>query len=99
MLAGKTRHSTWALDFGDALTWDRGMATYTEDEPFFLLPDIGSAANAGTKLSNYIRALQPEGRPGSLKKYYGIGCDVPSLPIQSVEPRQASRRSEGPSVN
>ena len=60
------------------------MATYTEGEPFFLLPDLGGVANAGTKLSNYIRALQPEGRPGSLKKYYGIGCDVPSLPIQST---------------
>ena len=60
------------------------MATYTEGEQFWLLPDLGGAANAGTKLSNYIRALQPEGRPGSLKKYYGIGCDVASLPIQST---------------
>ena len=84
LLAGKTRHSSWALDFGDMLIFDHGMATYTEGEQFWLLPDLGGASNAGTKLSNYIRALQPEGRPGSLKRYWEIGCDVPSLPIQST---------------
>ena len=84
LVAAKTRHASWALDFGDALTADHGNATYTEDENFWLLPDLGGTANAGTKLSNYIRALQPDGRPGSLKKYSAIGCDVPSLPLQST---------------
>ena len=60
------------------------MASYTEGEQFWLLPDLGGAANAGTKLSNYVKALQPAGRLGALKKYYSIGCDVPSLPIQST---------------
>ena len=84
IIAAANRHASWLLDFGDSLTFDHGMASYTEGEQFWLLPDLGGAANAGTKLNNYIKALQPAGRPGALKKYSDIGCDVPSLPIQST---------------
>ena len=77
LIAAPNRHASWLLDFGDCLTFDHGMASYTEGEQFWLLPDLGGAANAGTKLSNYVKALQPAGRLGALKKYYSIGCDVP----------------------
>jgi hypothetical protein len=81
-IAAPTRHCNWSLDFADHLIFDRGMTNYVEGERSHLLPEL-AGQNSGTKINNYIKGLQPEGRPGSLKKYSDIvGGTVPSLPPQ-----------------
>eukprot|EP00966_Prymnesium_polylepis_P325490 7381470-Prymnesium_polylepis.1 len=78
-VAGVDRHSDWLLDFADNLAFDHGRTVYNPEEKTFLLPEL-TGPNAGTKLSNYIKGLQPAGRPGSLKDYQFKGGTVPSLP-------------------
>ena len=58
------RHTDWVLDFGDGLCVQRGQMIYKSDEKMPLIPELQGDA-AGTKLSNYIKGLQPEGRAGS----------------------------------
>ena len=81
-VAGPDRHSDWLLDFGDHLTFDRGSTIYKKDEKTWLLPELseGAQGSAGTKLSSYIKALQPTGRPGAVQKYAHVA--VSSLPPQ-----------------
>ena len=78
-VAGADRQCDFMLHFGDYLVWDRGMTVWDDEAPGPLLPDL-AGDNSGTKLSNYIKGLQPEGRPGALKKYTDVGCTVASLP-------------------
>ena len=81
-MAGPDRHSDWVLLFGDHLVWDHGQTRYSTTEKNPLLPDL-DGPSSGTKLSNYIKGLQPAGRPGSLKRYSDVaGGTVPSLPPQ-----------------
>ena len=62
-IAGVDRHTDWVLDFGDDLAWQRGSMNYNSEEPLLLIPELKGEAS-GTKLGNYVKALQPEGRPG-----------------------------------
>ena len=80
-LPGSHRHADWALALGDVLVLDHGMYEYTEGEVNSLLPGLGTGSSAGNKLNSYVQALQPEGKPGSVRKYTDIkGCTVHNLP-------------------
>ena len=91
-LAAPHRHADWTVDFGDYLVFDRGMTIFAPDDDAvgkcYLLPELATA-NSGTKLSSYIKGMQLDGLPGSLKKYSDAGCAVPSLP---PEPTAAGLR-------
>lgn len=78
-VSGVDRHADWFIDYGDSLILDRGKMGVGEHINW-LITDIGGAKNAGTKLSGYIKALQPPGRQGALKKYSELGAIAPSLP-------------------
>ena len=84
-LAAPDRHSDWMLSYGDHLVFDHGQTRYSDGEQGknWLLPELGGTSGAGTKLSSYIKGLQPEGRPGAQAKYFkGKGGAVASLPPQ-----------------
>ena len=70
-LPGADRHSDWIIDYADNLCLDRGLTHYDPEQKTWLLPELGGseATGAATRLSNYVRGLQPAGRPGALKKY------------------------------
>ena len=87
--SGICRHSDWMLDFGDNLVFEarsldhmnmvypQGDSVAASELPW-LLPDL-QGDNSGTKLSNYIKGLQP-GRAG-LAKYAQVAVpDLPSNP-------------------
>ena len=78
LVAGADRHSDWLIDFGDNLVLARGSILWKnpddESKKCWLLPDMVGPGSSSTKLSNYIKALQPEGRAGSLVRYAGVAC-------------------------
>jgi hypothetical protein len=81
-VAGVDRHSDWLIDLGDHLILDYGGTVYQPGQKAALLPDL-DGTGAGTKLSNYIKGVQPDGRPGSLKAYSEVkGGGAASLPPQ-----------------
>ena len=78
LVAGHCRHTDLLLDFGDHLILEHGKTVYSSDEKIWLLAEL-SGDNAGTKLANFIKGMQPAGRTGSLAKY-AKHFAVPSLP-------------------
>ena len=93
LVAGLDRHSDWLIDFGDNLVLTRGSILWKdpqdESKKCWLLPDM-AGANASTKLSGYIKALQPAGRSGSVARYAEVASpwivdgDEVDLPPQST---------------
>ncbi len=79
-IAGVDRHTDWALAFGDNLVLLHGAQHYSSDAPMYLLPDVGGTKDANTRVTNYIKGLQPPGRTGALEKYKKVA--VHSLPPQ-----------------
>ena len=67
-VAGIDRYADWFVDFGDYLVLDRGSMLYSTGESVWLIPEV-HGAGAGTKIANFVRAMQPPGTPGALKKY------------------------------
>jgi hypothetical protein len=65
------------LDFGDHLVHDRGSTHFSTDEKCFLLPCVGPTGGS-SKISSWIKALQPKGRVGAVEKYSHVSVD--SLP-------------------
>ena len=76
-MAGAHHHFCWLTTFGDYMAMLRGPIEYEEDKPNFLLPDL-QGPNASTKMTNFIKALQPAGKPGAQKGYEKVA--VSTLP-------------------
>ena len=68
--AGVDRHIDWMLDFGDWLTFDRGMTQCQEDERMPLLPEL-AGPNAGTNISDYSRACSCPARSRLAQEVHG----------------------------
>ena len=83
-VAGADRHADWMLDLGDhlchfsRLSEEHPCMVYSSGETAWLLPQL-QGDNSGTKLSGYIKGIQPAVR-GGLVRYKDFA--VPSLPSQ-----------------
>ena len=76
-IAGCTRHSDWLIDWADALIMDRGRTVYSLGEPAWLAPAV-QGATSGSKITGFVKGLQPTGRQGATDKYKDFA--VSSLP-------------------
>lgn len=89
-VAGETRHADWLLDFGDHLVLQRGSLIYDSEAKTWLLGSLQGAGCASTKLSGYIKGMQPMGRPGALQRYSNVAVPLPPAPsAASVRPGAA----------
>ena len=86
-IAGVDHLSDWAIDFGDALVWEKGNRKFNADTKTWLLPDLYAAKSSTTTITDYMKAMQAPGLPGSLQKYqdYAIthdkfGVELPPAP-------------------
>ena len=77
LVAGVNRHADLLLDLGDHLVHDRGSTHFSTDEKCFILPSVGPTGGS-SKISSWIKALQPKGRTGAADKYSHVA--VESLP-------------------
>ena len=68
-IAGVDHLSDWAIDLGDTLVWEKGSRRFDADTPTRLLPDLYAASSATTCITDYMKAMQAPGLPGSLQKY------------------------------
>ena len=86
-IAGVDHLSDWAIDFGDALVWEKGARKFNADTKTWLFPDLYQAKSPTTTISEYMKAMQAPGLPGSLQKFqdYAIthdkyGVELPPAP-------------------
>ena len=105
--AGATRHADWILAFGDYLVFEsrvteRPNLVFTPEDPAWLISSL-QGGNPGTKLSDYIQAMQPVGK-GGLARYKAVAIStLPDAPTAAgVRPGAArgascgGRRRHGP---
>ena len=76
--AGISRHADWLIDLADHLVHNKGATLYSTGQKCWVFPDLQPANGASTKVSNYIKAMQPKGRAGAQVTYEKFS--VPSLP-------------------
>ena len=86
-IAGVDHLSDWAIDFGDALVWEKGARKFNADKKMWLFPDLYQAKSSTTTITDYMKAMQAPGLPGSLQKFqdYAIthdkyGVELPPAP-------------------
>ena len=86
-IAGVDHLSDWAIDFGDALVWEKGYRKFNADKKTWLFPDLYAAKSSTTTITDYMKAMQAPGLPGSLQKFqdYAIthdkyGVELPPAP-------------------
>jgi hypothetical protein len=86
-IAGVDHLSDWAIDFGDALVWEKGYRKFNADKKTWLFPDLYQAKSSTTTITDYMKAMQAPGLPGSLQKFqdYAIthdkyGVELPPAP-------------------
>jgi hypothetical protein len=70
-----TRYQDWLLHFGDDLVLQRGRMIYDSGKKTWLLACLQDGS-ASTKLSNYIKAVQPLGRSGAQQKYSAVAVGI-----------------------
>ena len=73
-VAGADRHSDFFLALGDYLAL-RQPKPSRDDEPDWLIPELNETKSPGTTITNYLKALRPEGGAVGYKEYA-----VPGLP-------------------
>ena len=90
-VAGNHRHSDWLLDFADHLVLLRGSLVWDSEEKTWLLPSLQGSGTASTKLSGYLKGMQPAGRSGALGRYSNVSVSIlpPGITAASVRPGAA----------
>ena len=68
LVAGANRHMDALLHLGDHWVLQRGSVMYDTEQKCFFFEELG-ATGGSSKITDWIKGLQPEGRPGSVAKY------------------------------
>jgi hypothetical protein len=101
--AGASRHADWILAFGDYLvfesrTVERGSLIFSKEDPAWLIVSL-QGGNPGSKLSDYIKDMQPVTK-GGLQRYEQVAVttlpDGPTAPRQQASGRVPRRRWRRP---